>query len=142
MFLFLKVEFALTTQLSILETYVLSERQLPREWNILDVYLCGDFTELVQNEGYLINNVCRLNMTETELGNLTSLRQRLTDLIGRQRNKKMARKISKLIMTQQNQTQFFAIGSGHLTGDNSVAYYLSQCGHGIELIHCSDQIIG
>ena len=137
-----QVTFALDLQLKLLEDYNLNNKPLPQTVNVVTEYTCGDFSDLVEEEGVLINNVCRRNMTTGALQKLHTLRDHLMLGLRYQRNKKMALKVMEKIAAEPEKTHFVAVGAGHLIGNRSVVHYMRLLGYDIEHVNCTENIIG
>ena len=137
-----QVTFALDLQLKLLEDYNLNNKPLPQTVNVVTEYTCGAFSDLVEEEGVLINNVCRKNMTTHALQKLQTLRDHLMFGLRYQRNRKMALKVIEKIVAEPEKTHFVAIGAGHLIGNRSVVHYMRLLGYNIEHVNCTENITG
>jgi uncharacterized protein len=88
----------------------------------VELYLRGDETELL-----------KLLMEDYDPGD--ELSRRLFDRLVTQRNERMARRIQALLAARPDQSIFFAVGAGHLAGEDGVVARLRSAG--FEVSRCT-----
>jgi hypothetical protein len=137
-----QVTFAFELQLEILEEYILHNKPLPQMVDVLTEYTCGRFSDVAEQGGILVNNVCQRNMTPDQIAKLKAMRNHLMLGLRYRRNRKMAVKVVEKIITEPNKTHFVAVGAGHLIGNRSVIHYLQLLGYQVEHMTCTDHIAG
>jgi uncharacterized protein YbaP (TraB family) len=137
-----EVTFAFELQLEILEEYILHNKPLPQMVDVLTEYTCGRFSDVAEQGGILVNNVCQRNMTPDQIAKLKAMRNHLMLGLRYRRNRKMAVKVVEKIITEPNKTHFVAVGAGHLIGNRSVIHYLQLLGYQVEHMTCTDHIAG
>eukprot|EP00794_Sanderia_malayensis_P008003 gene8003-8862_t len=111
---------------------------------ILKVYLCGNLKNgMVGGSNKLLaNNDARNYVSDADVKRIDEIEEYLMNELVYKRNQKMATRIEQILKTNQAAPFFFAVGTGHLTGNLSIVELLQNKGHIINHIKPHDRLKG
>ncbi|XP_065905739.1 metalloprotease TIKI homolog [Dysidea avara] len=104
-------------------------------------YTCGDFEQMVMSDSLLPVPIHNTH-NEKQQQIVNNIERLLTTHMIVKRNRKMARTIIATIKANPKKTHFFAIGAGHLVGNDSVINYLKRRGVTVQHIPSDTTIQG
>ena len=73
-------------------------------------------------------------MEKIPLADNDKLNQRIKKILLTDRNKIMAERIGKMLSGKTGKSYFFAVGSAHLGGEQSVLKYLEKMGYSVKQV--------
>ena len=138
-----KAIFALNQTLILHEKMRRGEQNLPvTTKQLVYHYNCGDLNEvLFSQEASGMANMANISETNSfQKEQKKRFEEDMKEELFFKRNKKMAKRILKIIIEEPKKIKFFALGAGHFIGNNSIISILQSQGYKITHLKASDPL--